>query len=85
MLCADARRSAVWPTEDYGAAHLAAGHVQGLGSGVNDLVNRLHGKIKGHELDHWSQAHETGSNSQSGETMLSDWGINHSSFAKFLK
>ena len=51
VLGGDAGRGAVRATEHDRAAHLAAGHVQRLGRGVDDLVDRLHREVEGHELD----------------------------------
>ena len=50
MLGADASRGAVGPPEDDGHRLAAGGHVVGLGRGVDDLVDGLHGEVEGHEL-----------------------------------
>ena len=48
VLGRDAGGSAVRPAEYDRATHLAAGHIERLGGGVDDLVDRLHRKIEGH-------------------------------------
>src|SRR3546814_7414060 len=51
VLRGHARRGAIRPAEHDRRGHLTAGHVMGLGGGVDDLVHRLHGEVEGHELD----------------------------------
>src|SRR3546814_15614637 len=70
MLRGDPRRGAVGPPKDDRAAHLAAGHVEGLGGGVDELVHRLHGEIEGHELDDRPQTAEGGTDAKPGEAVL---------------
>lgn len=50
VLGGDTGGEAVGATEGDVAGLNAAGHVQGLGCGVDDLVDSLHGKVEGHEL-----------------------------------
>ena len=56
VLCGDARRRSVGTSEDDGHRLQAGGHVVGLGSRVDDLVDGLHGEVEGHELTDGSQA-----------------------------
>src|SRR3546814_9031724 len=72
MLRGDPRRGAVGPPKDDRAAHLAAGHVEGLGGGVDELVHRLHGEIEGHELDDRPQTAEGGTDAKPGEAVRSE-------------
>ena len=51
VLRADAGGRTVGAAEHDGAAHLAAGHVERLGRRIDDLIDRLHGEVEGHELD----------------------------------
>lgn len=56
MLCSDARRRSVGSSEDDGDRLQTGRHVVGLCRGVDDLVDGLHGEVKGHELTDGSQA-----------------------------
>lgn len=51
-----ARRCSVGSSENNGHWLLPRGHIVGLRRGVDDLVDGLHGEVKGHELTDWSQA-----------------------------
>lgn len=50
VLGGDPGRGAIGPPEDDGHRLQPGGHVVGLGGGVDDLVDGLHGEVKGHEL-----------------------------------
>ena len=52
MLCCHAGGRAVGPPEHNGHGDGASGHVERLCRRVDDLVDGLHGKVKGHELAH---------------------------------
>src|SRR3546814_3943624 len=85
MLRGDPRRGAVGPPKDDRAAHLAAGHVEGLGGGVDELVHRLHGEIEGHELDDRPQTAEGGTDAKPGEAVLGNRGVDHAPLAEFVE
>ena len=51
VLGGDAGGRAVRPAKHDRAMHLAARHIERLGGGVDDVVDRLHGEVPGHELD----------------------------------
>ncbi len=72
--CAGRRRGPPrrWAPEDDRAAHLSAGHVERLGGRVDDLVDRLHGEVEGHELDDRPQARERGADAEAREAVLGD-------------
>ena len=72
MLRADAGGGAVGAPEDDRRAHLAARHVERLGGGVDDLVDRLHGEVPGHELDDGLQAGQGRADADAGEAVLGD-------------
>ncbi len=72
VLGRDARGGAVRPAEHDRAAHLPARHVERLGGGVDDLVDRLHGEVERHEFDNRLQAHERGTHAQAGKALLGD-------------
>lgn len=55
VLCSDSSRRPVGPPEDDGHRLQARWHVVGLGCGVDDLVDGLHGEVEGHELTDGSQ------------------------------
>ena len=64
MLRGDPAGSSVRTTEDNRTTHLAAGHVQRLRGGIDDLVDGLHGKVEGHELDNRPQFAKGGTDSR---------------------
>ena len=72
VLGGDARRGAVRAAEDDRRAHLAAGHVERLGGRVDDLVDRLHGEVEGHELDDRLQAGHRRADADAGKAVLGD-------------
>jgi hypothetical protein len=77
VLGGDARRRAVRAAEHDRAAHLAAGHVERLGGGVDDVVDRLHGEVEGHELDDRLQARHRRADAEAGEAVLGDRRVDH--------
>ena len=68
-----------------GSAELAARHVEGLGRRVDDLVDRLHGEVEGHELDDRAQARERRADADAGETVLGDRRVDDATIAEFLQ
>ncbi len=85
MLGADTGSGTVRATKHDRSAHLAAGHVERLGSGVDDLVDRLHGEVEGHELDDRLQAGHRGTDADAGEAVLGDRGVDDAASAEFLQ
>ena len=85
VLGGDAGGGAVRPAEHDRAAHLAAGHVQRLGRGVDDLVDRLHGEVEGHEFDDRLQAGHRRTDADAGKAVLGDRRIDHAPGAEFLQ
>ena len=85
VLGADAGRRSGSTTEHDGAVQLAARHVMGLGGGVDDLVDRLHGEIEGHELDNGLQPGEGRTHRKAGEAMLGDRRIDHAPGAELVE
>src|SRR3546814_11825491 len=85
MLSGDPRRGAVGPPKDDRAAHLAAGHVAGLGGGVDELVNRLPGEIEGHELAERPQSAGGGTDATPGEPVLGNRGVDDALRAEFVE
>ena len=77
VLGADAGGGAVGAAEHDRAAQLAAGHVAGLGGRVDDVVDRLHGEVPGHELDDRPQARHRGADAEAGEAVLGDRRVDH--------
>ena len=72
VLGGDARGGAVRAAEHDRAAHLAARHVERLGGRVDDLVDRLHGEVEGHELDDRLEAGERRADAEAGKAVLGD-------------
>ena len=85
VLGGDAGGGAVRAAEHDRAAHLAAGHVERLGRGVDDLVDRLHGEVEGHELDDRLQAGHRRADADAGKAVLGDRRIDHALGAEFLQ
>lgn len=61
------------------------GHVVGLSTRVDNLVDRLHGKVHGHELTDGLEASEGSTNTETSETHLGNGGINDSALAKAIE
>src|SRR5438270_1679732 len=53
VLGGDARSGAVGPAEHDWASHLSARHVVRLRRRIDDVIDRLHREVEGHELDDW--------------------------------
>src|SRR5262245_32472344 len=85
VLCRDPGCCAVRSTEHDGTAELAAGHVERLGCRVDDMVDRLHGKIEGHEFDDRLQTSEGRTHAKACETDFSDRRIDHSLCTELFK
>ena len=85
VLRADARGNAVGAAEDDRRVHLAARHVELLGGRVDDLVDRLHGEIPGHEFDDRAQAGEGGADADAGKAMLGDGRVDDALRPDFLQ
>src|SRR5690606_17943005 len=82
VLGGDAGRGAVRPAKDDGAAHLSTGHVESLGCGIDNLVDRLHGEVESHELDDRSKAGKGRAYAEAGEAMLGDRRVYHPGVAE---
>ncbi len=85
VLGADPGGGAIRPAEHDRAAELAAGHVEGLGRRVDDVVDRLHGEVPGHELDDRPQAREGGADAQAREAVLGDRRVDHPADAELVE
>ena len=85
MLRRHTRRRAIGPAEHDGAGHLTAGHVVGLGRRVDDVVNRLHGEVEGHELDNRVQAAPGRAHRDAGKADLGDRGVDHPLGPEFVQ
>ena len=72
VLGGDAGGGAVRSAEHDGAMHLAARHIARLGGGIDDLVDRLHGEVPGHEFDDGLEAGEGRAHADAGEAMFGD-------------
>ena len=55
-----------------GQPDLAAGHIERFRGRIDDLVDRLHGEIEGHEFDDRAQAVHGGAHRHAGEAVLGD-------------
>ncbi len=67
MLGGDCGGRTVGASEDDGAVEVASGHVFQFGSGVDDVVDGLHGEVKGHELDNRSESVHGSSDTDASE------------------
>jgi hypothetical protein len=85
VLGGDAGGSPVGPAEDDGAAELAARHVERLGGGIDDLVDRLHGEVPGHELDDGLEPRHGGADADAGKALLGDRRVDDALVAKLLQ
>lgn len=78
------RSSSIRSTEDDRNVDGAGGHIEGLGGRIDNLVDGLHGEVKGHELTDRAQPIEGGSNGDSSETHFGDGGVDDPTIAVFL-
>ena len=85
MLRPDARGGPVGTPKHDRAAHLAAGHVQCFGGGIDDLVDRLHGEVESHEFHDRLQPVHRRTNRHAGKAVFGNWRINHPPRPKFVK
>ena len=85
MLGGDARGGAVRAAEHDRGFHLAAGHVERLRRRVDDLVDRLHGEVEGHELDDRLEARHRRADAEAGEAVLGDRRVDHALRAELLQ
>ena len=72
VLRGHASRRAVGPAEHDRAAHLPARHVIGLRRRIDDVIDRLHREVEGHELDDRAQAAHRRARSKPGEAIFGD-------------
>jgi hypothetical protein len=61
------------------------GHVVGLGGGVDDLVDGLHGEVEGHELADRVETGQGGADGQTGETGFRDGTVDDPLLAEAVK
>ena len=85
MLRRDPRGDAVGPAKDDRAGHLPARHVARLGRRIDDLVDRLHREVEGHELDDRPQPGKAGADPDPGEALLGDRRVDDPPGAEFLQ
>ncbi len=85
VLRPDAAGRAIGPAEDHRTAHLPARHVIGLGCGVDDMVDRLHGEVERHELDDRAQAAHRCAGPDAGKTVFGDRRIDDALGAEFFE
>ena len=77
VLRADPARRAVGPAEHDRAAHLAARHIIGLGRRIDDVVDRLHREVEGHELDDRLQPAHRRARAEAGKAIFGDRRVDH--------
>ena len=85
VLGGDARGGAVRSAEHDRGAHLSAGHIERLRRGVDDLVDRLHGEIEGHEFDDRLEPCERRADAKTGKAVFGDRRVDHALGAEFLQ
>ena len=72
VLRADTAGGAIGTAEDDRTTHLATGHVERLGGGIDDVVDGLHGEVEGHEFNDRTQPVEGRADTQAGKAVLGD-------------
>ena len=85
MLSRDPGGWPVGPAKYDGTALQAPGHVEGLGRRVDQLVDRLHCEIEGHELDDGTQATKRRADTDARETRFRDRRVDHPLGTKLLE
>ena len=78
-------RRAIGAPEDDGTGDLPARHVKGLRRRIDNVINRLHGEVESHELDDGPQPRHGRADSEAGEAMLGDGGVDHPAGAELLQ
>src|SRR2546427_1378573 len=79
------QRRPVRPAEDDGDPNLPTRHVQHLGRGIDDLIERQQGKVPGHKLDHRSESTHSGAHANPRESELGDGRIDHALGTELLQ
>ena len=64
---------------------MPAGHIQGFGRRIDDLIHGLHGKVKRHEFHHRAQIHKRRPHGQTGKAMFRNGRINDAGRAKGIQ
>ena len=85
VLGADAAGGAVGPAEHDRAAHLPARHVIGLGGRIDDVVDRLHREVEGHELDDRPQPAHRRAGAEAGKAIFGDRRVDDALGAELLE
>ena len=85
MLSRHTRRRTIRPTKHNGAAHLPSRHIQRLGRRIQNMINRLHREIEGHELNNRPQPGKGRPHRHAGKAMLSNRHIQHPLGAKLIQ
>ena len=85
VLRGDARGGAIGSPEHDGAMHLAARHIERLGGGIDDVVDRLHGEVPGHELDDGLEAGEGRADAHPGKAIFGDRRVDHAGRAELVE
>ena len=85
VLGGDARGRTVRAAEDDRRAHLAARHVERLGGRIDDLVDRLHGEVEGHEFDDRLQPGHRRADADAGKAVLGDRRVDDAPRPEFLQ
>src|SRR6187455_797159 len=75
VLGSDPRRRAIGAAKHGGAAHLTACHVKRLGGRVDDVVDRLHGEVEGHEFDDRPEPGKGSTDPDASEAIFGDRSI----------
>src|SRR3989338_4183882 len=85
MLSSNTSGSAIWTTKHHRRTHLPTRHIASFSSRIYDLIHSLHGEVESHKFNNRLQSRKRRTNSQTSETMLSDWRINHALSTKLVK
>ena len=85
MLRTDAGCGTVRPPEHHRRTHLTARHIQRLGGGIQNVVNGLHGEVKGHELDNGPKATECRPGGDPGKAVFGDRRVDNALGTEFFQ
>ena len=85
VLGGDARGCAIRAAKHDRAVHLPARHIERLGGGVDDVVDRLHGEVPGHELDDGLEPRKGRADADAGKAIFGDRRIDHAPFAELIE
>ena len=85
MLSGNTACNTIGTTKHDWAGNLPARHIACFCRAIDDLVNRLHGEIKSHKLDHWLQTSKGRADAETGNGVFGDRRVDNTLGAKLIE